>query len=92
MCCVTLKVYGRVQGVFFRSSVKDKARALKVEGYASNLRDGSVEAVFYGEDTAVQQLIEFCRNSPGYSHVEEVIVNESKEVVEKVKGKGFVIR
>ena len=92
MRCVTLKVYGHVQGVFFRSSAQERARALKINGYASNMRDGSVEVVACGEEAAVVTMIEFCRDNPGYSHVEEVVVEETQELADSVVDKGFLIR
>ncbi|HLG28689.1 MAG TPA: acylphosphatase, partial [Candidatus Brocadiales bacterium] len=39
-------VHGRVQGVFFRATTRDKARSLGVKGWVKNCLDGGVEAVF----------------------------------------------
>ena len=59
-------VNGRVQGVFFRSETMHKARRHDVKGWARNLPDGRVEAVFEGGKENVKRLIEFCkRGSPG---------------------------
>lgn len=57
-------VSGRVQGVFFRSETRREARRYAVTGWARNLSDGRVEAVFEGEKKDVERLIEFCRNGP----------------------------
>ncbi|HUV98106.1 MAG TPA: acylphosphatase [Candidatus Paceibacterota bacterium] len=57
-------VSGRVQGVFFRSETRREARRRAVTGWARNLPDGRVEAVFEGEKKDVERLIEFCRKGP----------------------------
>jgi acylphosphatase len=57
-------VSGRVQGVFFRSKARQEARQHGVTGWARNLPDGRVEAVFEGEEKDVEKLIEFCRKGP----------------------------
>jgi len=49
-------VSGRVQGIFFRSETKHKAKKHGVEGWVRNLRDGGVEAVFEGEEKTVKTL------------------------------------
>ncbi|HEY8001597.1 MAG TPA: acylphosphatase [Solirubrobacterales bacterium] len=67
-------VYGRVQGVFFRDSVRRMAEARGVAGSVTNRSDGAVEAVFEGEPAAVAQLVEFCRKGPEGAAVERVEV------------------
>jgi acylphosphatase len=57
-------VSGRVQGVFFRSRARQEARQRAVTGWARNLPEGRVEAVFEGEEKDVKKLIEFCRKGP----------------------------
>ncbi len=57
-------VSGRVQGVFFRSETRREARKWGVFGWVRNLLDGKVEAVFEGEEEAVNVLVEFCKRGP----------------------------
>lgn len=57
-------ISGRVQGVFFRSETRRKARRYNVTGWVRNLFDGRVEAVFEGEKENVEKLIEFCKRGP----------------------------
>ena len=67
-------VSGRVQGVFFRSATRDRARALGVRGFVRNLPDGRVEAVFEGEPAAVEDAIGFVSAGPPHARVEHVDV------------------
>ena len=69
-------VHGRVQGVFFRDSARRQAEAAGVSGWAVNRPDGTVEAVFEGEDEAVARLVEFCRRGPRRAEVSRVEVGE----------------
>jgi acylphosphatase len=71
-------VSGRVQGVFFRDSVRERAEAEGVAGWVANRDDGAVEAVFEGEDGAVQALVAFCREGPSRADVDDVDVSEEE--------------
>jgi acylphosphatase len=67
-------VSGRVQGVFFRQNTKRQAQSQGVTGWVRNLDDGRVEAVFDGEESAVNALVEFCRHGPRGASVTNVEV------------------
>ena len=67
-------VGGRVQGVFFRASCRDRAVAIGVHGWVRNLDDGRVEVVAEGEPDAVDALVAWCRNGPPHALVTEVHV------------------
>jgi acylphosphatase len=73
-----LRAHGRVQGVFFRDSVRREAEARGVAGWARNCADGTVEAVFEGERDAVDALVRFVRDSPGHSEVDRVDVTDAE--------------
>ena len=60
---------GKVQGVFYRAETASQAKRLNVTGWARNLSDGRVEAVFEGEENNVQRLINFCRHGPPNAYV-----------------------
>ena len=64
--------HGRVQGVFFRDTVRRAARERGVSGSAANLADGTVEAVFEGEPDDVAALVELCRSGPGHARVDRL--------------------
>jgi acylphosphatase len=65
-----------VQGVGFRASVEQRARARGVAGWVRNRPDGAVEAVFEGDPEAVEALVEYCRGGPRGSHVDRVDVTD----------------
>jgi acylphosphatase len=57
-------VHGRVQGVGFRAFVEREALARGLEGWVRNRQEGTVEAVFKGEEAVVVDMIEACRRGP----------------------------
>lgn len=69
---------GRVQGVFFRDSVRQRAQSRGVSGWVSNRSDGAVEAVFEGEPDAVESLVEFSREGPRSAEVSDLEVLEEE--------------
>jgi acylphosphatase len=68
-------VRGRVQGVFFRASTKDRALTLGVTGWVKNCLDGSVEAVFEGKKDLVDKIVNWCRKGPAGARVEQTDVS-----------------
>jgi acylphosphatase len=68
-------VSGRVQGVNFRWYTQQKAQDLGVTGWVRNLWDGRVEAIFEGEEKAVQRAVEWCHVGPPSAWVERVETN-----------------
>ena len=81
-------VHGRVQGVFFRDSLRRLAERHGVSGWARNTPEGDVEAVFEGEPDDVERLVSFARKGPPDARVETVDVHE--EDPERLSG--FAIR
>lgn len=65
-------VRGRVQGVGFRDSMVDAARAIGVEGWVRNRRDGAVEAHVQGEADTVERMLAWCRSGPPAARVTSV--------------------
>lgn len=68
-------ISGRVQGVNFRWYTQRKAQDLGVAGWVRNLWDGRVEAVFEGEDEAVQRAVDWCCVGPPSARVDHVEAN-----------------
>jgi acylphosphatase len=74
-----LVIHGRVQGVFYRGWSEGQARALGLDGWIRNRRDGTVEMLVSGAETAVVEMIARCREGPGAARVERIEVEESEE-------------
>lgn len=67
-------VSGRVQGVYFRDTVRRAALAAGVSGWVRNNPDGTVEAVLEGDEDAVERVVAVCRRGPPGARVEDVTV------------------
>ena len=71
-------VHGLVQGVFFRDSCRREARSRQVAGWIRNNPDGTVEAVFEGEEDAVTTLVDWAHRGPPTAQVSRVEVTEEQ--------------
>ena len=67
-----LVIHGRVQGVFFRDSMRREAQNLSVAGWVRNRNDGAVEAAVQGEPAAVDAVVRWARHGPQRAQVERV--------------------
>ena len=67
-----LLIHGRVQGVWFRESMKQKAEQLGISGWVMNRADGSVEAVIQGNGQAVAAMLEWTHHGPPLAKVTRV--------------------
>lgn len=69
-------ITGKVQGVFYRQSTKEKALALGLTGNVMNLPDQSVKIIATGTKEQLDQLINWCRQGPPKARVESVTAIE----------------
>lgn len=69
-------IFGRVQGVFYRTWTQDNARARGLDGWVRNRRDGTVEAVFSGPREAVEDMLAACWNGPRAASVDNIALDE----------------
>ena len=75
---LTVRVIGRVQGVFFRASTREQAEALKVHGWVRNTLDGAVEAVAEGTHEALTAWLGWIEaGGPPAARVDRVEVDRS---------------
>lgn len=73
-----VRFYGIVQGVFFRANTERKAREMGINGYVKNMPDGSVEAVFEGNEEKVKAIIDWCSKNVRMAKVTKVDVKYEK--------------
>jgi acylphosphatase len=71
-------VHGRVQGVFFRDSTRQRAQAAGLAGWVANRPEGTVEAVFEGGADAVDALVTWMQDGPRSADVDRVEVSEEE--------------
>jgi len=81
-------ITGRVQGVWYRASTKQKAEELGLTGWVKNTVDGNVEAVFEGDETIVYEMIAWCRVGPPLAQVTDVKIIQKRGASKFI---GFVV-
>jgi len=69
-----VRIYGHVQGVFFRDSARDEALRLGLSGHVRNLPDGTVELEAEGPQGSLEGLVSWCRHGPPAAAVERAEV------------------
>ena len=81
-------VSGRVQGVYYRATTRERAQKQGVDGWVRNLDDGRVEAVFEGPEADVEAMVEFCHEGSERANVTDLeIEDEDPEGID-----GFEVR
>lgn len=65
--------------MFYRQSTCKEAIALNLFGWVKNNMDGSVEALVYGPDEKVKELIVWCHKGPPSAKVESVDVEDTDQ-------------
>ena len=86
---VRVRIRGRVQGVWYRSWVEGRARALGLAGWVRNAADGGVEALFHGPSDSVGTVIRDCGEGPPAACVDAVEVDDSPDAAAAVAGAPF---
>lgn len=70
-----LLISGRVQGVWYRDSTKQQADNLRLTGWVRNCESGQVEVVVEGADSAIDELIAWCRTGPSMARVTDIRID-----------------
>ncbi len=86
---VRVLVSGRVQGVFYRASLREEASRRGVAGTVRNLPDGRVQAELQGAPADVDAVLAWCGQGPPNAHVADVEVTELEAVPD---ARGFDVR
>lgn len=84
----SIKVSGKVQGVWFRASTQQKARELDLDGWVRNEPDGSVLILVQGPENQLKTFEEWCHEGPVHARVDEVM---SEELQDEKNWSGFEI-
>ena len=79
MQTVHLVIKGKVQGVFFRASTKEKANELGIKGWVKNMPGGNVEVLATGTKDQLENFIGWCKRGPKHATVSDVIVTHAEE-------------
>ena len=79
---VYLKIFGKVQGVFFRAHTQKAAQKLGLRGWVRNTEDDCVEITAQGEKSALEEFIEWCRKGPDSANVEDIKTAWQNQTVE----------
>ena len=69
-------VSGKVQGVFYRQTAKEKAKAIGIKGKVMNLPDGDVQIIATGTKEQLDELLEWCRLGPPRAIVSNITSHE----------------
>jgi len=85
---VHIKIGGKVQGVYFRASTKEKADELGIRGWVKNMSDGTVEIVATGSDETIKEFISWCHEGPRGAAVADIKITEEAE---EIKFERFII-
>lgn len=72
LCAVEVTITGRVQGVYFRHETHLAAQERGLSGHVRNMPDGSVHALFQGEQEKIQDMLAWCRKGSTLSEVKDV--------------------
>jgi acylphosphatase len=75
---IVLKIFGLVQGVFFRQSAEKKALMFGLSGFVQNEKDGAVKVIAEGNEKNLKKFIDWCKKGPFFARVENVKVNWEK--------------
>ncbi len=85
---VHVLIRGRVHGVGFRAFVRHHAELGGLEGWVRNRRDGTVEAVFSGDEDGVAAMLRICRDGPPRARVEGIETAEGDRAAIPQPGSG----
>ena len=83
--CITFRIIGKVQGVWFRAFARDNALSLNLDGWVKNDPDGSVFGEAVGSEKNIEQFIHILRKGSPNSKVEDVLFEETPEMIQLPK-------
>lgn len=69
---LTLTIHGSVQGIGYRYSVRNFAKARDIQGWVKNDSEGTVTVVAEGEEEDLQALLAFCYHRIDSARVQHI--------------------
>jgi len=75
---LNIKIYGQVQGVFFRYTAKERADELTIYGFVRNEDDGTVYTEVEGEEDNLEKFLDWCTDGPYSTKVEKIEKTEGE--------------
>jgi acylphosphatase len=76
---VNIKVFGDVQGVFFRHFTKKTAETLGIKGFVRNLDDGTVYIEAEGDEQKLREFSTWCNHGPPGASVLKIVQTPSQD-------------
>ncbi|WMJ74217.1 acylphosphatase [Cytophagaceae bacterium ABcell3] len=73
---LTITVTGKVQGVYYRASAREKALELGLKGLVKNMSDGSVYIEAEGPEEKLEEFVRWCKKGPVLARVSDIDVKE----------------
>lgn len=83
---VRARIFGRVQGVWYRAWTCENATELGLDGWVRNREDGTVEALFVGPEATVDEMVHRCWQGPENAEVKDIALESTPGIT----AKGFV--
>lgn len=84
---ISIRVQGKVQGVYYRQSTREKAVELAITGFVRNDPDGTVYIIATGDAEKLQALVEWCKKGPSRA----VVTNVETSILDTRSFTGFLI-
>ncbi|MEK6826040.1 MAG: acylphosphatase [Nanoarchaeota archaeon] len=75
---IRILIVGKVISIFFRAFIKENAEQLGLTGWVRNTKDGSVEAVFEGQEQSIEKIIRICKKGPPLARIDDIKITEEK--------------
>ena len=75
---LNIRVFGKVQGVWFRKSVKDQAERIGISGFVMNEPDGTIFIVAKGNSEQLDEFITYCKQGPEQAVVKNIHIEEEQ--------------
>lgn len=75
---INIRIFGKVQGVYFRQSTKDKADSLNIKGVILNEADGSVYISAVGKEKDLELFLIYCKIGPPAADVKNIVIEDAE--------------